>query len=48
MAGTTVKQCDCKGPGAEFQDKTYGKNMRLCNVSEDGKRSKCTVCGAKK
>ena len=48
MSGTTIKFCDCKGPGAEFQDKLYSKNMRLVNLREDGKSGKCTVCGAKK
>jgi len=48
MAGTTVKTCNCTGPAAEFQDKLYGKNMRLVNLKEDGKGGKCTVCGAKK
>lgn len=42
---TIVKQCDCKH---DFQDKTYGKNQRLHNQSEDGKRSTCTVCGKSK
>jgi len=45
---TVVKQCNCKGPAAEFQDRVYGKGMRLHNERYDGKGSKCTVCGAKK
>lgn len=40
-----VKKCDCKH---EFQDKTYGKENRLHNESEDGKRCTCTVCGKSK
>ena len=49
MAGTAVKQCNCTvGPAAEYQNKVYGKNQRLHNVSEDGKKFKCTVCGTKK
>lgn len=40
-----VKQCNCTGPGAEFQEKTYGKGMRLHNEKLVGKGSKCTVCG---
>ena len=48
MAGTALKQCNCKGPAAEYQDKVYGKNLRLHNVSEDGKKFVCTVCGAKR
>lgn len=45
MAGSTVKQCKCVN---EFQDRIYGKNQRLHNLKEDGKGSKCTVCGDKK
>lgn len=45
---TTIKQCTCKGPAAEYQDKIYGKNMRVCNLRADEKGSKCTVCGTKK
>ena len=44
MAGTIVKQCTCV---SSYQDKTYGKQMRLHNLKEDGKGGKCTVCGAK-
>lgn len=42
-----VKKCSCSGtPAADFQDKTYGKNMRVMN--EDAKKSyTCTVCGSK-
>lgn len=42
-----VKKCSCSGtPAAEYQDKTYGKGMRVMN--EDAKKSyTCTVCGAK-
>jgi len=39
---TVTKTCKCT---SEFQDKTYGKNQRLHNLSEDGKKAKCTVCG---
>ena len=43
---TTVKQCDCKGtPATEFQDKTYGKGLRLFNECKEGKQAKCTCCG---
>ncbi len=44
MAGTTIKQCSCV---SDFQDKIYGKRMRLHNLKEDGKNGKCTICGAK-
>lgn len=44
---TEVKKCNCSGtPAAEYQDKTYGKGMRVMN--EDQKKNyNCTVCGAK-
>lgn len=48
MAGTAIKPCTCKGPSVEYQESLYGKNMRLHNVSEDGKKFKCTICGAKR
>ena len=41
MAGI-VKPCDCV---SEFQDKEYGKKMRLHSLSADEKSSTCTVCG---
>ena len=37
-----VKQCTCK---SDFQDKEYGKDMRLCNVRDNKDYSRCTVCG---
>ncbi len=40
---TIVKQCNCK---SDFQDRTYGKNMRLHNEKLQGKGSVCTVCGS--
>ena len=43
-----VKQCSCKGtPGTDFQDKTYGKGMRLMNLSGTGDNATCTCCGVK-
>ena len=36
-----IKQCTCTH---EFQDKTYGKRMRVCNETK-GSRARCTVCG---
>lgn len=35
-----VKKCTCKH---EYQDKKYGKNNRVFNVTVKGYR--CTVCG---
>lgn len=37
--GCEIKPCFCKH---EFQDKKYGKNMRVKNLSTKGPR--CTVC----
>lgn len=48
MATTKVMQCTCN---SEFQDKTYGKGMRLFNLRDEKKHpneATCTVCGAKK
>jgi len=45
MSGTTTKTCKCV---SEFQDRLYGKSIRLINLREDGKGGKCTVCGDKK
>ena len=40
---TQIKQCDCTGtPATEYQDKIYGKRMRLHN--EGAKDCKCTCC----
>lgn len=38
-----VKKHDCKH---DYQDKIYGKGMRVINVStKNSKEGKCTVCG---
>ena len=37
--GTEVLRCSCVN---EYQDKKYGKQMRVHNVGTKG--SKCTVC----
>ncbi len=44
MAGKIIK-CTCKH---EFQDKTYGKGMRVFNTEDKSSDSTCTVCGAKR
>lgn len=42
---TQIKKCNCSGtPAADFQDKTYGKGMRVMNEDQK-KNTKCTVCG---
>ena len=38
---TVTKTCTCKH---DYQDSTYGKQQRIFNLSEDGKKAKCTVC----
>lgn len=38
---SVVKPCDCVH---EFQDKQYGKGIRLFNEGKDGKFFRCTVC----
>ena len=35
------RPCNCQ---SEFQDLTYGKNIRLFNTSKEGKEAHCTVC----
>ena len=43
-----VKRCNCSGtPAADFQDKTYGKGMRVMNLDFKKTNATCTVCGAK-
>lgn len=43
-----IKQCSCtEGAGAQYQDKVYGKGLRVHNEMEKG-GSTCTVCGSKK
>lgn len=41
---TTTLQCNCN---SDFQDKTYGKGMRLFNTGDSGKSTKarCSICG---
>ena len=41
-----IKQCTCE---SKFQDKQYGKNMRVHNkYLKDGGGYRCTVCGKEK
>lgn len=41
------KHCASQKIHHEFQDKTYGEYQRLFNVSDDGKKMTCTICGNK-
>ena len=41
MASTLVLRCHCKH---EFQDKVYGKGLRLHNAKKEGDKFTCTVC----
>lgn len=45
-SGTKVKQCNCKH---EFQDKTYGKQIRVHNIGgvKGSLKYSCTVCNNK-
>ena len=44
-----IKQCKCSGtPSSDFQDKTYGKSMRVFNQMKDPTRYRCTVCRSEK
>jgi hypothetical protein len=36
-----VKRCTCD---SNFQDKKYGKKLRVFNLAGNEKSSKCTVC----
>jgi len=36
-----IKRCSCK---SEFQDKRYGKKLRVMNLMDDNKGFRCTVC----
>jgi hypothetical protein len=48
MSGVDVKKCSCSGsPAAEFQDKQYGKGMRVFNLDFKKINGTCTVCGTK-
>jgi len=40
---TVVKACKCEHT---FQDKEYGKGMRVFNETASPNGSRCTVCGA--
>lgn len=39
-----VLRCKCEHT---FQDSNYGTKQRLHNLSQDGKKATCTVCGNK-
>lgn len=49
MKNTVKVKCKCTGPAADFQDKQYGKDMRIANVTQKGEPQsrdvRCTVCG---
>lgn len=38
----TIKKCNCEH---KYQDKKYGKRMRVMNPLIDNKGFRCTVCG---
>lgn len=43
--GTKLLSCTCK---SEYQDRVYGKGMRVHNksVSKLGTKFRCTICGS--
>ena len=41
--GTVILKCSCS---SEYQDKRYGKGMRVHNIGKEGRA--CTVCGNRK
>lgn len=44
-----ILYCGCNtGPGSEFQDRTYGKGMRVCNETIKVIGAKCSSCGSLK
>ena len=45
MSGTVIKHCGCQH---EFQDKQYGRGMRVHNYAEKTEAYRCTVCCALK
>ena len=42
---TIIRPCECNHT---FQDKVYGKQKRVHNMSDTGAQITCTVCGEKK
>ena len=45
MSGTIIKRCTCEH---EYQDKKYGKKLRVHNLSQDKAKAICTVCESEK
>jgi hypothetical protein len=47
MSETKIMPCSCL---SDFQDKTYGKNLRLFNQTRKSNSTvyRCTVCGKEK
>jgi len=42
MGVTVVKKCKCV---SEYQDKKYGKENRVHNMTVKNTAARCTVCG---
>ena len=40
-----IKQCNCTHA---YQDKKYGKGLRVHNLCKDPTKCRCTVCGTAK
>lgn len=45
MSKTAILPCKCKH---DFQDKQYGKGMRVHNFTEKSEKWRCTVCKSEK
>ena len=42
MSRTVIIRCNCQN---EWQDKQYGKQMRVANATNKEGKNRCTVCG---
>jgi hypothetical protein len=51
MSGVVVKKCECTQSinnisfCADYQNRRYGKSMRVMNLDQKGSTATCTVCG---
>lgn len=46
---TKIVKCGCDGflgnkQAAQFQDGKYGDHMRVYNITNDGKKMRCSIC----
>ena len=48
MSGCVVKKCGCRSNPegiSDYQDKKYGKDMRVMNLDQKKAEATCTICG---